>query len=86
MFSFEDLLGVKTVFNIFRLSSFYLQHLDRCIMQDIEWEHRCVMPSMFLTLFRVCTLCVIMITILFTLDEFDTERAVMALIRFMKKF
>ena len=55
-------------------------------MQDIEWEHYCVMSSVFLTLFGVFTLCVIMITIFFTLDEFDTERAVMALIHFMKKF
>ena len=76
MFSFEDLLGAKKVLNIFRLSSFYLQHLDRCIMQDIEWEHCCVVSSVFLTLFRVCTLCVIMTIILFALDEYDTEERV----------
>ena len=86
MFSFEDLPGLKSLFNICRLSSHYLQHLDRCIMQDVEWEHCCVMSGMFLTLFGVCTFCVIMIAVLFTLDEFDTERAVMALIRSMKKF
>ena len=86
MFGFKDLPGVKTVFNIFRLSSFYLQHLYRCMMQDLDWEHHCVISGMFLTLFGVCTLCVTMITILFALNEFDTEREVMALIHFMKKF
>ena len=86
MFSLKDLPGWKTLFNIYRLSSYYLQHLDRHIMQDMEWEHRCVMSSMFLTLSGDCTLCVIMIAILFALYEFNTETAIMALIHFMKKF
>ena len=55
-------------------------------MQDIEWEHHCVMSGMFLTLFGVCTLCVVLIAIMFALDKFDTERAVMALTHFMKNF
>ena len=86
MIRFKDLPGLKTVFNVYRSSSYYLQCLDRCIMQDMEWKHHCVMSGLFLTLFGICTLCVIMIVILFALDEFDTERAVMALIHFMKKF
>ena len=87
MIRFKDLPGLKTVFNVYRSSSYYLQHLDRHIMQDMEQEH-CffVMSGVFLTLFGVCTLCIIMIAILFTLDEFNTERGVMALIHFMKKF
>ena len=52
----------------------------------IEWEYHYILSGMFLTLFRVCTLCVILVAILFARDELDTERAVMALINFMKKF
>ena len=55
-------------------------------MQDMEWEHCCVMSGISLTPFGVCTLWVVLITIMFALDGFDTERAVMALIYFMKKF
>ena len=55
-------------------------------MQDIEWEHICILSGVFLTLFGVCAPCVILVAILFALEERDTERAVMALIHFMQKF
>ena len=55
-------------------------------MQDIEWEHHCILSSVFLTLFGVCALCVILVAILFALDEVDTKQAVEALVHFMKKF
>ena len=86
MFGFDDLPGVKTFVNIFRIVTLYFWQVDRQIMQDIEWEHRCMLFSVFLTLFRVCALCVILVAIMFALDEVDTEGAVMALIHFMKKF
>ena len=86
MFSFDDLPGVKIFINIFRIAIIYLRCVDRQIMQDIEWEYCCVLSGMFLTLFGVSTLCIILVAILFTLDEVDTGRAVMALVNFMKKF
>ena len=55
-------------------------------MQDIEWEHHCVLSSVFLTLFGICALCVVLVAILFALDEVDMERAITALVHFMKKF
>ena len=72
--------------NIYRIVTFYFRWVDRQIMQDIEWEHRFILSGVFLTLFKVCPLCINLVTILFALDEVDMERAVMALIHFMKKF
>ena len=86
MYSIDDLPEINTFLNIFRIATFYFRPLDRQVMQDIEWEHHCVLSSMFLTLFGVCALCVVLVAILFTLDEVDMERAVIALVQFMKKF
>ena len=47
--------------------------LDTKIMEDIEWEHRCILSGVFLTLFGVCACLVLLMAIMFTLDEMDME-------------
>ena len=86
MYSFNELPGIYTLLRLWRTVTRYLQRIDRQAMQDIEWEHRCILSSVFLTLFGVCALCVVLVAILFALDEVDTERAVKAIVHFMKKF
>ena len=42
-------------------------------MEGIEWEHICILSRVFLTLFGVCACLVLLVAIMFTLDEVDTE-------------
>ena len=86
MYTFDELPGITLLLRLYRTATHYFHRLDRQIMDDIEWEHHCVLSGVFLMLFGVCTLCVILVAILFTLDKLDTERAVQAIVHFMKKF
>ena len=73
MYTFDELPGINSVLRLWRTATHYFQRLDRQVMQDIEWEHCCILSGVFLMLFSVCALCVILVAILFALDEMDTE-------------
>ena len=86
MYTFDELPGINFLLTLYRTATHYFCRLDRQIMDDIEWEHCCVLSGVFLTLFGVCVLCVVLVAILFALDELDMERAVQAIVHFMEKF
>ena len=61
----------------------FLIHMDKRIMQDLEWQGHCAISGAFVTLFGICCWLVVMMAILYAFDEQDMENFVFSIRDFL---
>ena len=58
---------------------------DRHIMRDLEWQGHCAISRAFVTLFGICCWLVVLMAILYTLDEQDMENFIFSIRDFLHR-
>ena len=63
----------------------FLLQMDRQIMQDLEWQGCCAISGAYMTLFGICCWIMVMLAILYALDEQDMENFVFTIRDFLQR-
>ena len=81
----RDLPFVKDFQHLWKQIFRFLIRTDKQIMQDLEWQGCCIISGAFLILFGICCWLVVMIAILYALDEQDMENFVFSIRDFLRR-
>ena len=81
----RDLPFVKDCQHLWNQISRFLIRTDRQIMQNLEWQGHCAISGAFVTLFGICCWLVVMMAILYALDEQDMENFVFSIRDFLHR-
>ena len=79
----RDLPFVKDFQHLWNQIFRFLIRMDRRIMQDLEWQGHCTISGAFMTLFGIYCWLVVMMAILYALDEQDMENFVFSIRDFL---